>query len=93
MTMSKFNRRTPVLKRRRVTRNARDVIFPKPVSITLGKVVFPGQKLSSQFNPRFKCIGNFIAFSRILTGVEKITPLVKLGVLFSLNQSLGYFTI
>ena len=45
--------------------NARDVIFPKPVEITRGKVIFPGKKLSSQFNPRFKYIGNFIAYSTI----------------------------
>ena len=33
---------------------ARDVIFPKPVSIPLGKVIFPGKKITSLVNPQNK---------------------------------------
>ena len=31
---------------------AQDVIFPKPVSIPLGKVIFPGKKITSLVNPQ-----------------------------------------
>ena len=33
---------------------ARDVIFPKPVEIPQGKVIFPGKKIASLVNPQNK---------------------------------------
>ena len=35
-----------------IPRYARDVILPKPVSIPLGKVIFPDKKITSRVNPR-----------------------------------------
>ena len=35
-----------------IPRYARDVIFPKPVSNPLGKVNFPGKKITSLVNPQ-----------------------------------------
>ena len=38
---------------------ARDVIFPKPVEVPQGKVIFPDNKITSRVNPQNECVGNF----------------------------------
>ena len=44
---------------------ARDVIFPKPVKVPRGKVIFPDNKITSQVNPQNECIGNFAPRSQV----------------------------
>ena len=41
---------------------ARDVIFPKPVEIPQGKVIFPGKKITSRVNPQNEYVGCFVSF-------------------------------
>ena len=43
----------------------RDVIFPKPVEVPRGKVIFPDNKITSQVNPQNECVGNFTPQSQI----------------------------
>ena len=38
---------------------ARDVIFPKPVKIPQGKVIFSGKKITSRVNPQNELVGCF----------------------------------
>ena len=44
---------------------ARDVIFPKPVEVPCGKVIFSDNKITSQVNPQNKSVGNFTPQSQI----------------------------
>ena len=46
-------------------RLARDVIFPKPVEVSRGKVIFPNKKITSQVNLQKECVGNFTPQSQI----------------------------
>ena len=42
-----------------IPRYARDVIFPKPVSVPLGKVIFPDKKITSLVNPQNECVNRY----------------------------------
>ena len=43
-----------------IPRYARDVIFPKPVSVPLGKVIFPDKKITSLVNPQNECVNRYL---------------------------------
>ena len=53
-----------------IPRYARDVIFPKPVSVPLGKVIFPDKKITSLVNPQNECV------NRYYIKIVNLTPLV-----------------